>query len=59
MKIYLGGTCDSKWRDTLIKKLKVDYFNPVVEDWDLECQKEELRQCEIVIYVYIQSHQKC
>ena len=34
--------------------LEVDYFNPVVEDWTLECQAEEQRQKEtsdIELYV--------
>lgn len=41
-KVFLGGTCNnSKWRDDLIKKLKVPYFNPVVDDWNEESQKRE------------------
>lgn len=55
MKVFLGGTCNgSKWRDLLIKDLKIDYFNPVVENWTPECQSEEIRQretCDIVLYV--------
>ena len=32
-KVFLGGTCNgSDWRKKLIPKLKIDYFNPVVED---------------------------
>lgn len=34
--------------------LKIDYFNPVVKDWTLECQAEEIRQreeCDFVLYV--------
>ena len=50
-KVFLCGTCnESKWRDELIKKLKIDYFNPVVDDWTEECYKEELRQREICDY---------
>ena len=50
-KVFLGGTCnESTWRDELIKKLKIDYFNPVVDDWTEECYKEELRQREICDY---------
>lgn len=33
--------------------LKIDYFNPVVDDWTPECQREELRQrelCDFVLY---------
>lgn len=55
-KVFLGGTCNnSTWRDRLIKNLKIDYFNPVVEDWTPECQAEEERQkneeCNIHLYV--------
>lgn len=55
MKVFLGGTCNgSTWRDELIPLLKIDYFNPIVEDWTPECQQEEIRQrenCDIVLYV--------
>lgn len=54
-KVFLGGTCNgSKWRDKIIPKLKIDYFNPVVNDWTLEHQKEELKQrkiCDYCLYV--------
>jgi hypothetical protein len=54
-KVFLGGTTNnSDWRDKLIKKLKVDYFNPVVKDWNEEAQKEEIKQrktCDYVLYV--------
>ena len=54
-KVFLGGTCNkSKWRDELIDLLKIDYFNPVVDDWNEEAQKEELKQrqiCDYVLYV--------
>ena len=50
-KVFLGGTCnESKWRDKLIPMLKIDYFNPVVDDWTEECYQEELRQREICDY---------
>ena len=53
-KVFLGGTCnDSTWRERLIQKLDVDYFNPVVKDWIPECQAEEIKQresCDIVLY---------
>ena len=55
MKVFLGGTCnESTWRDELIKMLKIDYFNPVVDDWTPECMAEEIRQretCDFVLYV--------
>lgn len=55
MKLFLGGTCnESTWRDELIPLLDIEYFNPVVEDWTPECQKEELKQrqeCDFVLYM--------
>jgi len=54
-KVFLGGTCnESTWRDELISKLKMDYFNPVVEDWKPSDQEEEIKQrqlCDYVLYV--------
>lgn len=54
-KVFLGGTCnDSLWRNELIGKLKINYFNPVVEDWTPECQAEEIKQrkeCDYCLYV--------
>ena len=40
--IFLGGTNESTWRDTFIKRLgevnpRIKYFNPVVENWTQEC----------------------
>lgn len=55
MKVFLGGTCnDSTWREELIPKLKIDYFNPVVEDWTPECVKKEYEEkasSDILLYV--------
>jgi hypothetical protein len=54
-KVFLGGTCnDSTWRETLIPKLKIDYFNPVVKDWTPECQQKEIEErqnCDYCLYV--------
>ena len=47
-KVFLGGTCNgSTWRDKIIPQLTVDYFNPVVKDWNEDCQAEEERQKEL------------
>jgi hypothetical protein len=47
MKVFLGGTINgSKWRDELIPKLKIDYFNPVVDDWDEDAQLREEQEKE-------------
>lgn len=55
-KVFLGGTCNkTTWRDELIPLLNIDYFNPVVEDWTEDCQKEEENQkenkCNIHFYM--------
>lgn len=54
-KVFLGGTCNnSTWREQLIPKLKIDYFNPVVDDWTEDDYKEELKQrkeCDFCLYV--------
>ena len=54
MKVFLGGTCnESNWRNLIIPQLEVDFFNPVVNDWTLDCMEEEIRQratCEIILY---------
>ena len=66
-KVFLGGTCnDSTWRDDLIPKLKIDYFNllpkkplplgrgqftPVVDDWNKEAQQEEIKERKNSDYV--------
>jgi hypothetical protein len=54
-EVFLGGTCNnSVWRDTLIPKLKIDYFNPVVDDWTVEDAKREIEKrktCDYVLYV--------
>jgi hypothetical protein len=45
MKVFLGGTINgSRWRDELIPNLKIDYFNPVVDDWNEEAQLNEERE---------------
>lgn len=59
-RIFLGGTCnESTWRDKLIKLIqengnRLDWFNPVVDDWTEECQKKELEErekCDYCLYV--------
>ena len=44
-KVFLGGTCNkSLWRDDVIKKLKIKYYNPCGEEWTPEMMQEELKQ---------------
>ena len=34
MKVFLGGTCNgSDWREKVIEKLDIDYFNPITAHW--------------------------
>ena len=55
MKVFLGGTCnESNWRERLIDMLQIDYFNPVVDDWNEECYLRELKErvfCDYCLYV--------
>lgn len=54
-RVFLGGTCNSsQWRQNLIKLLKIDYFDPVVDDWNEEAQqreREERQTCDFCLYV--------
>ncbi|MEO8821228.1 MAG: nucleoside 2-deoxyribosyltransferase domain-containing protein [Ginsengibacter sp.] len=54
-KVFLGGTCNgSKWRNRLIKKLDITYFQPQQEDWTPDMMDEEIRQreeCDFCLYV--------
>lgn len=50
-KVYLGGTCNkSKWRDAVIERLKIDYFNPMLDVWTEKGYKRELIEREICDY---------
>ena len=55
MKVFLGGTVNgSKWRDAVKEQLTIDYFDPVVKDWDDAAYQRELserRYCNYVLYV--------
>lgn len=55
-EVFLGGTCaqGTNWRDKLIPMLEIDYFNPVVDDWNDEAYQKELRKrktCDVILYV--------
>ena len=59
MRVFLGGTCaNTTWRYELMPlfdQAKIDYFNPVVDDWTPECQaieeEEKNHKCNIHLYV--------
>ena len=54
-KVFLGGTVNkSRWRNYVMPKLKIDYFNPVVENWDEAAYQRELHErehCDFCLYV--------
>lgn len=51
-RVFLGGTCNGfKWRNYLMPKLKIDYFNPVVDEWNEEAQKREIEERENDDYI--------
>jgi len=56
MEVFLGGTTaeGTTWREELIPQLEVDYFNPIVDDWNDEAYEKELEKretCDYVLYV--------
>ena len=57
MKVFLGGTVNgSKWRDDIIPLLKIDYFNPVVDEWNDEArlnEEEAKRTSDYFLFVII------
>lgn len=54
-RVFLGGTCnETTWRDELISKIDISYFNPVVLDWNKDAQANEEREkeiCQFHLYV--------
>ncbi|MFT6500987.1 MAG: hypothetical protein ACJASQ_001097 [Crocinitomicaceae bacterium] len=55
MKVFLGGTVNqSKWRHKVMEQLRIDYFDPVVDDWNDAAYERELserRFCDYLLYV--------
>lgn len=50
-RVFLGGTVNNTtWREELIKKLKISYFNPVVVNWDYASRLNEEREKDICKY---------
>lgn len=51
-KVFLGGTCDGRnWRNELIPLLKINYYNPIVEDWSEEDRLREVHEREVDDYI--------
>ena len=47
-KVFLAGTMnESTWRERLIERLKIRYFNPEVPDWNEEAFQRELEEKEV------------
>lgn len=59
-KVFLGGTCaNSKWREKLIPMLKINYFNPVVKNWNEKARDQEIYEREnddFVLYVLTRAY---
>ena len=53
--VFLGGTVNaSTWREALITKLEVEYFNPVVKDWSPEdVQRENIAKANAAVRLYV------
>jgi len=54
MEVFLGGTNNSTWRKKIIPQLEIDYFDPIVDDWDEEAKELELEKretCDFLLYV--------
>ena len=56
-RVFLGGTCnESLWRNRMmifLFKGGVEYFNPVVDDWNDPAMENELREreaCDFYLY---------
>lgn len=53
--VFLGGTANgSTWRDQIIPKLEIDYFNPIVKNWTPECKEREIQarqDADYLLYV--------
>lgn len=55
MKVFLGGTVNkSQWRTGVKEMLNINYFDPVVENWNDAAYERELterRYCDYLLYV--------
>lgn len=54
IKVFLGGTTNSKWRKKLIPRLEVGYFNPIFDEWNKNIAEEiklEQEKCDFYLCV--------
>ena len=55
-KVFLGGCKGSSWRNEMMRHLhkeKIEWFNPVVENWTETCMAQEIQErktCDYVLY---------
>jgi hypothetical protein len=50
-KVFLGGTANgSQWRERLIPFLQMEFFNPVVPEWNEDAFRREIREREEADY---------
>lgn len=54
--VFLGGTCAGEdYRRQIIPLLEIDYFNPVVDDWNqeaVEIENQAKQRCAYELYVF-------
>lgn len=54
--VFLGGTCAGEdYRRQMIPMLEIDYFNPVVDDWNqdsIEIENQAKQRCAYELYVF-------
>lgn len=62
IEIFLGGTCNnSTWREYIIPRLNIKYFNPVVDNWTAKNQaieREKRQTCDLVLYGVIKDKKR-
>ncbi|MDD3172119.1 MAG: nucleoside 2-deoxyribosyltransferase domain-containing protein [Herbinix sp.] len=53
--VFLGGTANPPdYRDSIIPMLKINFFNPIVDDWNEEAQRNEekmKKECSHSLFV--------
>lgn len=59
--VFLGGTCNnSLWRNKLIPLLRIEFFNPVVDNWTPEdaLKEEEKKETSKFLLFVVTTSQK-
>lgn len=50
-KVFLAGTTDSNWREKFIPYLQIEWFNPIVNEINLESKALEIKEKQNSDYV--------